>query len=103
MPPDWLKVLTCSTVRTPGPTQEEAVAVFPTPVPGSVVFVVSQLRVSVWSPPPTSPMGNDKRSEEHTSELQSRSDLVCRLLLEKKKIIAVQTACAHSSVLCCRR
>src|SRR5206468_10973159 len=27
------------------------------------------------------------RSEEHTSELQSRSDLVCRLLLEKKKNI----------------
>src|SRR2546421_1083812 len=27
------------------------------------------------------------RSEEHTSELQSRSDLVCRLLLEKKKTI----------------
>src|SRR2546421_9288509 len=26
-----------------------------------------------------------ERSEEHTSELQSRSDLVCRLLLEKKK------------------
>src|SRR2546421_9293833 len=28
---------------------------------------------------------SDPRSEEHTSELQSRSDLVCRLLLEKKK------------------
>src|SRR5206468_8230429 len=28
---------------------------------------------------------NKIRSEEHTSELQSRSDLVCRLLLEKKK------------------
>src|SRR2546421_3448627 len=28
------------------------------------------------------------RSEEHTSELQSRSDLVCRLLLEKKNILA---------------
>src|SRR2546421_1938782 len=28
---------------------------------------------------------HDDRSEEHTSELQSRSDLVCRLLLEKKK------------------
>src|SRR5699024_12568860 len=28
---------------------------------------------------------NDQRSEEHTSELQSRFDLVCRLLLEKKK------------------
>src|SRR5260221_7640311 len=27
----------------------------------------------------------DDRSEEHTSELQSHSDLVCRLLLEKKK------------------
>src|SRR5206468_10920591 len=27
-----------------------------------------------------------RRSEEHTSELQSRSDLVCRLLLEKKKL-----------------
>src|SRR5438034_4020356 len=31
------------------------------------------------------------RSEEHTSELQSHSDLVCRLLLEKKKI-----RCSHS-------
>src|SRR5690349_25164846 len=31
--------------------------------------------------------GSDRpRSEEHTSELQSRRDLVCRLLLEKKKI-----------------
>src|SRR5206468_11465584 len=29
------------------------------------------------------------RSEEHTSELQSRSDLVCRLLLEKKKVLEV--------------
>src|SRR5207249_12097952 len=29
--------------------------------------------------------GRDSRSEEHTSELQSRFDLVCRLLLEKKK------------------
>src|SRR2546428_10192095 len=30
-------------------------------------------------------LGIETRSEEHTSELQSRSDLVCRLLLEKKK------------------
>src|SRR2546427_9612166 len=28
---------------------------------------------------------DDQRSEEHTSELQSQSNLVCRLLLEKKK------------------
>src|SRR5260221_8793395 len=31
------------------------------------------------------------RSEEHTSELQSHSDLVCRLLLEKKKKKSVKT------------
>src|SRR5216683_6478401 len=31
--------------------------------------------------------GVGDRSEEHTSELQSRSELVCRLLLEKKKIV----------------
>src|SRR5215204_4457545 len=30
-------------------------------------------------------VGHEIRSEEHTSELQSHSDLVCRLLLEKKK------------------
>src|SRR5947209_12303364 len=33
----------------------------------------------------TSPPGRVSRSEEHTSELQSRQYLVCRLLLEKKK------------------
>src|SRR2546421_4332845 len=33
--------------------------------------------------------GKVLRSEEHTSELQSRSDLVCRLLLEKKKKIEI--------------
>src|SRR5207302_7803165 len=32
-----------------------------------------------------SSMSNGERSEEHTSELQSRENLVCRLLLEKKK------------------
>src|SRR5690349_25014590 len=32
------------------------------------------------------PLPSRPRSEEHTSELQSRRDLVCRLLLEKKKI-----------------
>src|SRR5206468_4573302 len=37
--------------------------------------------------PPCPPRSESRaiRSEEHTSELQSRSDLVCRLLLEKKK------------------
>src|SRR5207249_11982210 len=35
--------------------------------------------------PPAGPARLGGRSEEHTSELQSRFDLVCRLLLEKKK------------------
>src|SRR6266536_5565611 len=34
---------------------------------------------------PSAPTSWSPRSEEHTSELQSRVDLVCRLLLEKKK------------------
>src|SRR2546430_6559704 len=38
------------------------------------------------------PEDRDERSEEHTSELQSQSNLVCRLLLEKKKR---QTAAVH--------
>src|SRR2546430_5248099 len=33
-----------------------------------------------------------RRSEEHTSELQSQSNLVCRLLLEKKKNLSAQVA-----------
>src|SRR5690625_5768212 len=36
-------------------------------------------REPVWGP-------KEHRSEEHTSELQSRGHLVCRLLLEKKKV-----------------
>src|SRR5947207_5507650 len=36
------------------------------------------------------PTEDKYRSEEHTSELQSHSDLVCRLLLEKKKRTIVQ-------------
>src|SRR5438034_4571250 len=36
------------------------------------------------------------RSEEHTSELQSHSDLVCRLLLEKKKEKKIKNEKSHS-------
>src|SRR5438132_10857369 len=43
----------------------------------AVLIASTQIRNSVGEP--------DRRSEEHTSELQSHSDLVCRLLLEKKK------------------
>src|SRR5206468_8540525 len=41
--------------------------------------------VSVRGPGENQNRFSCRRSEEHTSELQSRSDLVCRLLLEKKK------------------
>src|SRR5690606_41509535 len=37
--------------------------------------------------------GAGRRSEEHTSELQSRENLVCRLLLEKKKTDSILTTC----------
>src|SRR5438105_10474750 len=39
----------------------------------------------------------DQRSEEHTSELQSRVDLVCRLLLEKKKTLVIKTSRRHAA------
>src|SRR5207249_5087727 len=50
----------------------------------------SQIIVNVWEEPNCRYIIEEScrslaRSEEHTSELQSRFDLVCRLLLEKKK------------------
>src|SRR5438874_8128306 len=44
--------------------------------------------------------GRRSRSEEHTSELQSRRELVCRLLLEKKNRRFHTAECARQ---CCRR
>src|SRR2546421_3386696 len=69
--------------------------------PYTTLFRSLDPRPPVEEPPPAvetvSPEGRGEkrprpdregiRSEEHTSELQSRSDLVCRLLLEKKKNI----------------
>src|SRR5690625_6264580 len=46
--------------------------------PSATVYLAA--RSDDWS--------RSERSEEHTSELQSRGHLVCRLLLEKKKIVA---------------
>src|SRR2546422_4269023 len=46
----------------------------------NVRFVVGDVEVEEYAP-----FKPDLRSEEHTSELQSRLHLVCRLLLEKKK------------------
>src|SRR5699024_11950757 len=55
---------------------EEIRAVSRPPIPWDV-------ELARWFDEQFAPM--EKRSEEHTSELQSRFDLVCRLLLEKKK------------------
>src|SRR2546427_2793369 len=49
------------------------------------VFVVAGLEKVRIAPGITASNPFDLRSEEHTSELQSQSNLVCRLLLEKKK------------------
>src|SRR2546430_4873867 len=43
--------------------------------------------------------GNAGRSEEHTSELQSQSNLVCRLLLEKKKKNALEYVSTGTTIL----
>src|SRR2546428_3585249 len=48
-----------------------------------------------FAPRATRRQGFEQRSEEHTSELQSRSDLVCRLLLEKKKKIKIISRLLH--------
>src|SRR5256712_2119665 len=55
----------------------------------ATITVPGAVRVTLWTRGAGEPW---KRSEEHTSELQSRSDLVCRLLLEKKKNVNVSYA-----------
>src|SRR5439155_12278282 len=44
------------------------------------------------------PKNVTQRSEEHTSELQSRGHLVCRLLLEKKKTSTLSLSCCANPV-----
>src|SRR2546428_3501954 len=53
--------------------------------------------------PVIAPMQKHVRSEEHTSELQSRSDLVCRLLLEKKKKATVTSGLRCTTSISLRR
>src|SRR5438034_6034706 len=64
------------------------------PAPGAVALVID----GVQDPGNVGTLIRTARSEEHTSELQSHSDLVCRLLLEKKKTHHwTQTHKAHAS------
>src|SRR3712207_7862986 len=57
----------------------------PDPPPPWLACCASGLHPLINSPAPASALAARNRSEEHTSELQSRQYLVCRLLLEKKK------------------
>src|SRR5256885_7218957 len=57
----------------------------PDQVQCSVNPQIERVFVRCSSVPPHGPTGIARRSEEHTSELQSPCNLVCRLLLEKKK------------------
>src|SRR3712207_8838542 len=70
--------------RSPG-TKCSATAVAASPAPTSTRPVSTSWRpYRLTTRPPTADAAAE-RSEEHTSELQSRQYLVCRLLLEKKK------------------
>src|SRR5437588_5469470 len=51
----------------------------------SAIFAVTFFSAAGWAQSVGNSGSINGRSEEHTSELQSHSDLVCRLLLEKKK------------------
>src|SRR5260221_9626590 len=66
----------------------------PSPVSRRANFPKSLSSFSAGIPIPSSVTVTSisSRSEEHTSELQSHSDLVCRLLLEKKKKNTIQTS-----------
>src|SRR5256886_417741 len=81
-PPAPAAVPTPTPPPSPGATKLIVVEGFLTPEsvlhdPAQDIYFVSNINGG--------PTTKDNRSEEHTSELQSQSNLVCRLLLEKKK------------------
>src|SRR2546427_9349574 len=59
--------------------------------PGRGTLMADALRAAAIVPAFRTALRVDLRSEEHTSELQSQSNLVCRLLLEKKKSHALRS------------
>src|SRR5688572_31065627 len=77
----WPYVHSVETINRQGETKTRPAADFQytyrhVDVPDNEWFVAAHFTLQM----------GDKRSEEHTSELQSQSNLVCRLLLEKKNI-----------------
>src|SRR5437870_8025527 len=88
--PDWIATLNsserspshCSAMSRCPVLEIGRNSVMPSMMPRITVLRVSDTRLGLVRPPGC---GAPSRSEEHTSELQSRGHLVCRLLLEKKK------------------
>src|SRR5207302_11430095 len=84
-----LQLLTGSRIESPGVNRQERrrpqVAVTVLPVAGQSRKVGDQCSARPRQPIEQRGFADVDRSEEHTSELQSRENLVCRLLLEKKK------------------
>src|SRR2546429_1331348 len=65
--------------------------------PHQIAPVANRLRIAL-AHQENDGRGVGRRSEEHTSELQSRLHLVCRLLLEKKKRIQQAIRLPHYSI-----
>src|SRR5258706_3613958 len=81
---DALPILACAPVSTP--TQTQTMTTSATPNSYNVPYCDS--------------FDGGIRSEEHTSELQSLTNLVCRLLLEKKKNTAADSVTQSSGPMC---
>src|SRR5688572_32502607 len=74
--------------RPPRSTLFPYTTLFRSTLPSSVALAASATTYKNVAVPTKSKAG---RSEEHTSELQSQSNLVCRLLLEKKNTCSVES------------
>src|SRR2546426_4631245 len=83
--------------RPPRSTLFPYTTLFRSQAPGLSTFLTGQAEVADVIVP------TGVRSEEHTSELQSPCNLVCRLLLEKKKRATARRSPLGSSAACVRR
>src|SRR5690606_42032521 len=80
-------VSSCMTPRPPRPTLFPYTTLFRSDEQGQPSRREHQPGTTVSPARRVGRCGETVRSEEHTSELQSRENLVCRLLLEKKKLL----------------
>src|SRR2546428_7489998 len=93
--------------RPPRSTLFPYTTLFRSDLDGSIAWYQEMLGFQVnyrldeygWATLQSAIAGVEVRSEEHTSELQSRSDLVCRLLLQKKNA-QEYSSCHHRPTAC---